>query len=589
VNLTAGEYDLTLEVSEAAEISLIQSEILDTSPAELLKVTASSGKAENAFDRRNSTIWTPDSEDEAPALTLDFEGEEIYADHFMINGSFRGISGYKVKTSNDGSNWEEVYTSSSAPENGIKVYIQSVEAIKASQWRFEFTGDTQWLSINEIQLNTYINWAIQDTNPQFVDTVQGSTLSQSSPLKIIDGNRIGRPKVANIWAVQSASEVATLQFAEPHLLTGIYVSGIQDEVENNGTDPNAGVNPNDILTSSRISSTYDASYQGTDGQWSAWKTYQTGSKVLFYIDFGATVEATAVRLRVPTSTTGGYVRIMEMEPVELRKYAAVPEKEIFVIYRAGTGGTIVGDTEQSFMQAGQTTEVRAEASEGYRFVQWDDGNTSPSRTDSVTEDKIFTAVFESITGESPSPSGAPEESASPSGAPIESASPSGAPIESSKPISSQTPKPTSANQTTIPARGSIIKVGNFRYRITKSTPKNKTAVFVSPTKKTLTKAVVPNTIKVNRSSFKVTSIAAKAFYKNNKLTSITIGKNITSIGANAMAYCKKLKSVQIQSKKLKSIGKGAFKKIHKKAKMKVPAGKKKAYKKILKRAGFKNI
>lgn len=56
---------------------------------------------------------------------------------------------------------------------------------------------------------------------------------------------------------------------------------------------------------------------------------------------------------------------------------------------------------------------------------------------------------------------------------------------------------------------------------------------------------------------------------------------MTTIGKSAFGNCKKLKKVVIKSKKLKKVGKKAFFKISKKSVIKVPAAKKKTYKKIL--------
>ncbi len=63
-------------------------------------------------------------------------------------------------------------------------------------------------------------------------------------------------------------------------------------------------------------------------------------------------------------------------------------------YLPSTGGTIVGATPQQ-LAAGQTgTSVTATPLEGYRFLGWDDGETNPTRSDSITEDKTITALFE---------------------------------------------------------------------------------------------------------------------------------------------------------------------------------------------------
>ena len=45
-----------------------------------------------------------------------------------------------------------------------------------------------------------------------------------------------------------------------------------------------------------------------------------------------------------------------------------------------------------------------------------------------------------------------------------------------------------------------------------------------------------------------------------KLEKVTIGTNVSKIGKNAFSGDSKLKSIQIKSKKLTSVGKGALKK-----------------------------
>ena len=64
------------------------------------------------------------------------------------------------------------------------------------------------------------------------------------------------------------------------------------------------------------------------------------------------------------------------------------------------------------------------------------------------------------------------------------------------------------------------------------------------------------------------------------------GANVVKIGASAFQGCKKLAKVTVKSKKLKSIGKKAFKSTSSKIKVKVPKAKKAAYKKMLKKAGL---
>ena len=178
------------------------------------------------------------------------------------------------------------------------------------------------------------------------------------------------------------------------------------------------------------------------------------------------------------------------------------------------------------------------------------------------------------------------------------------------PATGSTTKPTDPTQTN-PKIGTIVKdaAGIFNYRITGTDTvevKNMTA------KGKRKKAVkISKTIKVNGRTLKVTGIAANAFKGNKKMTSVTIGSNVkkigsgafmncrnltrvtvtakglTSIGKNAFKGDRKLKTVNLRKvKALKKVGKGAFKGISKKVTVKVPKQKKKAYSKLLKKAGI---
>ena len=110
----------------------------------------------------------------------------------------------------------------------------------------------------------------------------------------------------------------------------------------------------------------------------------------------------------------------------------------------------------------------------------------------------------------------------------------------------------------------------------------------SAAKKKAKTVVIPKTVKVDGVNYKVTAIAEKAFAGNKKLKTVVIGADIEKIGAKAFYKCVNLKKVTIQTTKLtaKSVGAKAFAKIHKKAVVKVPKAKKKAYKKWLKKRGI---
>ena len=86
---------------------------------------------------------------------------------------------------------------------------------------------------------------------------------------------------------------------------------------------------------------------------------------------------------------------------------------------------------------------------------------------------------------------------------------------------------------------------------------------------------------------KLTKIGDKAFAKCTAIKKLTIPKKVSRIGSKAFYGCKKLKTITVKSSKLKkkTVGKSAFTQINKKATIKVPKKKVKAYKTIFKSAG----
>ncbi|WP_027294464.1 chitobiase/beta-hexosaminidase C-terminal domain-containing protein [Robinsoniella sp. KNHs210] len=109
----------------------------------------------------------------------------------------------------------------------------------------------------------------------------------------------------------------------------------------------------------------------------------------------------------------------------------------------------------------------------------------------------------------------------------------------------------------VPVKNSKHTVGNLVYGVTKSAAKNGTVTVLKPTKKTLTTIKIPDTVKINGFTFKVTAVGSKAFKGNAKLKKVTIGKYVGTIGSSAFYKCTKLSGVTIGSG-LKVIGKKAF-------------------------------
>ena len=67
--------------------------------------------------------------------------------------------------------------------------------------------------------------------------------------------------------------------------------------------------------------------------------------------------------------------------------------EYTVSYRAGTGGIVSGDADQVLGSGQTTSSVTAVPDTGYYFTQWNDSNTTASRTDTATADITYTASF----------------------------------------------------------------------------------------------------------------------------------------------------------------------------------------------------
>ena len=169
------------------------------------------------------------------------------------------------------------------------------------------------------------------------------------------------------------------------------------------------------------------------------------------------------------------------------------------------------------------------------------------------------------------------------------------------PANTQTPS-NLKNGTTITDKKSKVK-----YVVTNA--KKKTVEYKATTDKKAKKVTVPSAVQIDGVTYKVTSVAKKAFYKNKTITSVTIGKNVTTIadsafegctklrkvtvgskttkiGAKAFKNCKNLETVKISSGSLKSIGKQAFTGTKSTMKVTVPAKKLTAYKKLLQKSGI---
>lgn len=103
-----------------------------------------------------------------------------------------------------------------------------------------------------------------------------------------------------------------------------------------------------------------------------------------------------------------------------------------------------------------------------------------------------------------------------------------------------------------------LKKGTVTYRVTSSNVQNPKVTYVSNSNKTARTISIPATATIDGVKYKVTGIDDNAFKGNTKLTTLTIGSNVTSIGSKAFYKCKNLSKVKISSKKLSTIGSKAF-------------------------------
>lgn len=138
------------------------------------------------------------------------------------------------------------------------------------------------------------------------------------------------------------------------------------------------------------------------------------------------------------------------------------------------------------------------------------------------------------------------------------------------------------------AKGKTYTVGKFKYTITGAKADGTGTVAIvgttySRSDKKFASLTIADTVVIGDVRFKITSVSANAFSRYTMLTSVVIGKNVTSIGSNAFVSCKNLKKMTIKSAKLKSVGVKAFSGTYSKITFAVPRNKATAYKKLIKK------
>ena len=167
-----------------------------------------------------------------------------------------------------------------------------------------------------------------------------------------------------------------------------------------------------------------------------------------------------------------------------------------------------------------------------------------------------------------------------------SESPSQQPSEAPSQQPSGSPSQKPEQDIKVPAKGTKLTAKGASYQVTSVAEKNPTVVYKG-SKKQKASVTIPDTVTIDKVTYKVTSIAANAFKNNKKLKKVVIGKNVTKIGKKAFYGCSKLKKITVKTTKLtkKNVGRQAFKGIHKKAAFKVPKKKISSYRKVFRARG----
>ena len=136
-----------------------------------------------------------------------------------------------------------------------------------------------------------------------------------------------------------------------------------------------------------------------------------------------------------------------------------------------------------------------------------------------------------------------------------------------------------------PETGDFFTAGGLRYQVT---AEGKAAFTGLERPGSASEVSVPASVKYNGYRFSVTEIAEKALDRETKVVRLTIGRNVKKIGKHAFRNCTALKTVVIRTSGLTAgaVGANAFKGIHTKASIQVPAEKLKEYREWLVKKGL---
>ena len=244
---------------------------------------------------------------------------------------------------------------------------------------------------------------------------------------------------------------------------------------------------------------------------------------------------------------------------------------------------------------GQKVAVTRDADGNFR-VRYEFAATAglpptPSAAPSASPSAMPTPSASGTPTASPSASNAPTQNPTVSSAPTGNLSASAAPGTTAQP--GETGQPQKPEETTAPEAKPAEKGEKLRdkngagYIVTKADSKNPEVAYqkAAATKGTV---VVPDTVVVDGTTYKVTSIEKKAFGTGKKIKTIILGKNVKYIKKDAFADCKTLRKIIVKTKKLtkKTVAKKAFRGVRKNVRIVVPKKKKQAYRKLFYQRGL---
>ena len=240
-------------------------------------------------------------------------------------------------------------------------------------------------------------------------------------------------------------------------------------------------------------------------------------------------------------------------------HEALPAEAALEVHKDTADGELVSSMELGTLKKGDLVTVDFTYPRGKNGYETDANALYYVVTSSVPEkyesdNYDYTVFREKETGSSGGDTPIPPETETPPG-------------ESEK-HPDETEKPSKP----VVRKGQTIKIGRLKYKVSRvnADGTGEAALTGSVTKK-LTALNIPDTIRIEGKSFKVTSVEKKAFQNCRKLKKAVFGKYVSAVRAQAFMGCRSLKSVQIKGKALRNISTGAFKKTS--AKMTVSAKK----------------